>query len=292
MARRILVLARQHVIAVVALFMALGGTSYAMVGATSASDSKTLYACITERYKTLNLTTATAKCPSGQRKISFNAKGERGAAGAAGVAGAAGAVGPAGPKGETGERGPAAPSVLGSPGTKGDTGPKGDTGASGPKGDTGTAGAAGPKGDTGATGAAGAAGPKGDTGATGAAGPVGATGATGPAGPTLVSSGIVEADGRIILSAGPQPTIARTAAGNYSLKISGLGGGCVLPQLTAVAHSVVVSYGGGSCGVGSVDTTVFTADGQDHQWSYLMVGTAPAPAAAARQSFPPIPARG
>src|SRR4051794_31738746 len=122
MARRILVLTRRHVIAVVALFVALGGSSYAVADATSPSNGKTLYACITKQHKTLNLTTATAKCPSGQRKISFNAKGERGATGAAGAAGAPGAAGPAGPKGDTGEQGPRGPSVLGSPGTKGDTG--------------------------------------------------------------------------------------------------------------------------------------------------------------------------
>ena len=71
----------------------------------------------------------------------------------------------------------------------------------------------------------------------------------------------------------------------------------MLPQLTPVAESVLVAFGGGACGAGSVDTTVFTADGKDHVWSYLMVGVAAAsggeaPAEAARESLPPIPAQG
>src|SRR5213075_2732471 len=55
-----------------------------------------------------------------------------------------GSVGPAGPQGE--------------PGLKGDTGPQGDIG---PKGDTGSPGGQGPKGDTGATGPQGDPGPPG-----------------------------------------------------------------------------------------------------------------------------------
>lgn len=50
---------------------------------------------------------------------------------------------------------------LGVPGPQGSAGPKGDTGATGPKGDTG---AAGPKGETGATGGTGAAGATGPVG--------------------------------------------------------------------------------------------------------------------------------
>ncbi len=112
--------------------MALGGTSYAVTGeVASKSDGKTLCACVTPKYHTLNLTTKNAQCPKGARKISFAAEGPRGVAGVAGAAGAKGADGergPAGAKGADGERGPAGPSVFGSPGGKGD---KGDTGAQG-----------------------------------------------------------------------------------------------------------------------------------------------------------------
>ena len=65
---------RRHIIGVVALFVALGGTSYAAVGAV-AKNEKTYYACVTTAHKTLNLSSKSAKCPSGQRKISFSAQG-------------------------------------------------------------------------------------------------------------------------------------------------------------------------------------------------------------------------
>ncbi len=126
---------------------AAGGVSYAATGgfragADSASGGK-LYACVTALYETLNVSSASATCPDGQRKISWNIRGERG------------------PKGR---RGP-----------QGNTGPQGDMGATGPLGATGPQG---PKGDTGATGAMGPQGPKGDPGATGATGPQGAPGPT------------------------------------------------------------------------------------------------------------------
>jgi hypothetical protein len=117
------------------------GVSYAATSgfaghARSASGGR-LYACVTAQFKTLNLSSAKARCPDGQQKISWRIKGERGPQGGRGPKGSGGA-GPAGPKGDTGAQGP-----------KGDTGaqgPRGDTGAPGPKGD------AGPKGDTGPAG--------------------------------------------------------------------------------------------------------------------------------------------
>ena len=190
----VLSFARRHIIGVVALFIALGGTSYAAIDTVAQKSNKTYYACVTQAHNTLNLSTKAAKCPAGQRKISFNAKGADGVKGAKGDQGAAGLrgeTGPTGPKGADGERGPTGPSVLGSPGAlgaKGDKGDTGETGAVGAKGDTGAMGAVGAKGDTGATGLpglAGATGPqgaKGDTGNTGATGLPGLAGATGPQG--------------------------------------------------------------------------------------------------------------
>ncbi len=130
-----------------------GGVSYAATGglagkADSASGGK-LYACVTARFHTLNLSSASATCPNGQQKISWNVKGERG------------------PKGA---RGP-----------KGTTGPQGSTGA------TGATGTQGPKGDTGATGAQGPKGPPGPPGPGGLVGAPGPQGVPGPAG-TLASA--------------------------------------------------------------------------------------------------------
>ncbi|WP_211656656.1 collagen-like protein, partial [Patulibacter medicamentivorans] len=131
-------LLRRHTIALLALFIALGGTSYAVTSAAKPS-SKTYYACVTKRYKTLNLSSADGSCRPGERKISFNAKGPaglRGASGIAGAKGADGAIGPAGAKGADGAAGPAGP--KGADGAKGEAGADG---ATGPKGDTGPAGA-------------------------------------------------------------------------------------------------------------------------------------------------------
>ncbi|MFA4928086.1 MAG: hypothetical protein WC558_06185, partial [Patulibacter sp.] len=79
--------------------VAVGGTTMAVAADNSArgsSGSTTYYACVTPVYKTMRLTTASATCPEGFRKISFAAKGEpgeRGARGARGTRGAAGADG-------------------------------------------------------------------------------------------------------------------------------------------------------------------------------------------------------
>jgi hypothetical protein len=192
---------RNNAIGVTALFLALGGTSYAVTGTVKKSDEgNTLYACVTPKYHTMNLSSKNAKCPNGAKKISFNAKGATGAAGVAGAAGAAGAKGEkgdqgaAGAKGADGAQGPAGPSVFGSPGRQGEQGlqgekgDKGDTGAAGEKGDvgpigpTGENGAKGDTGDAGAAGSAGAAGAKGDKGDTGSAGSAGAKGDKGDAG--------------------------------------------------------------------------------------------------------------
>ena len=54
---------RQHHLALVALFIALGGTSYATVERSSSSGR--LYACVTRAYQTLNLTGEHEEFPSG-----------------------------------------------------------------------------------------------------------------------------------------------------------------------------------------------------------------------------------
>jgi Collagen triple helix repeat (20 copies) len=157
-----------------------------------------LYACVTPRFRTLNLSSAGAKCPRGQQKVFWDvtggrgprgpqgpngrtgAPGPRGDIGPSGPAGPVGATGSPGPKGDRGERGERG--EKGEPGAKGDTGPtgaRGATGSQGPKGDTG---AQGPKGNIGAQGPKGDAGARGPKGDPGVAGPVGPAGATGPSG--------------------------------------------------------------------------------------------------------------
>lgn len=188
--------------------VAVGGTTMAVASERSSRPAGSRhYACVTEQYKTLNLTTAGARCPDGQRKISFaaragGAKGARGARGARGAQGAAGAAGTPGAQGVAGPQGiPGVPGIpgfdgpmglmgpigpagaqgdQGLPGAEGPAGAVGPAGLTGPAGDAGAAGAAGPQGPIGPVGPIGMAGPKGDQGDVGPAGP---TGATGPAGP-------------------------------------------------------------------------------------------------------------
>jgi hypothetical protein len=126
-----------------------GGVSYAatsgFAGNAHSASGRTLYACVTARFKTLNLSSAGATCPNGQQKISWNIKGERG------------------PLGSRGPRG-----HVGSHGLTGDTGATGPPGPQGTKGDIGAAGAAGPPGPRGPQGLPGAKGDAGSPGANGA----------------------------------------------------------------------------------------------------------------------------
>lgn len=162
----------------------------------------------------------------------------------------------------------------------------GQTGPQGPKGDPGPPGPAGPHGPAGPAGPAGA---KGDTGAAGRVGPAG------PAGPTFVATGLVAHDGQVKLAfkQGPVPTITHSGPGQYRLVISGLGTGCPLPQLNpSIRESVDVTCSGGSCGGGSMRTTVFMSDGKDHYWTYMFVGTRSSAARRASSGEQQIPRRG
>ena len=53
---------RRYSIALVALFVALGGTSFAVTGGSSKRGTTTYYACVTARFHTVNLTTKHASC--------------------------------------------------------------------------------------------------------------------------------------------------------------------------------------------------------------------------------------
>lgn len=109
---------KQHAIALLALFIALGGTSYAVTSAaeTSKAGGKgKIFACVAKKERTLSLTTRALGCPPDARLIAWNkvgrrgAKGKKGARGARGKTGAAGPTGPAGAQGATGAVGPAGP---------------------------------------------------------------------------------------------------------------------------------------------------------------------------------------
>lgn len=122
--------------------VAVGGIAYGATGGLSGSgrtaNAHKIYACVTTGFHTLNLSSASATCPNGEQKISWNAKGVRGVRGARGPRGH---TGPQGLKGSTG--------ATGAPGPKGDTGANGTNGAPGPPGTNGTDGSPGPPGPPG-----------------------------------------------------------------------------------------------------------------------------------------------
>lgn len=146
--------------AIVAAILTTG--TVAIASSKSAFPKGTIYACVTNDFGTLNLSSARAKCPAGQRKIAWNVRGKRGvrgvrgamgrpgAAGQPGPAGAQGSAGQAGARGPVGEMGSIGP--TGASGAQGIQGPPGADGEPGPKGDTGEQGSQGPRGDTGPAG--------------------------------------------------------------------------------------------------------------------------------------------
>jgi hypothetical protein len=178
--------------------------------------------------------------------------------------------------------------ATGATGPTGATGAQGVTGATGAQGATGPAGATGGQGPTGPEGPAGATGGQGVGGATGPTGPTGETGSTGPGGPEFVASGYQDGDQTNALSESPgvSVTITELSAGDWSMSASGLGNTCPLPALTPQANFTVVSFGGGECGGGTVNTEVRTADGNDHPWGFLLVGVDPPGTPAPDQSIP------
>ena len=133
MGRSILQYVRRHHLALLAMFVALGGTSVAATNALLPRNSVASPQVVNGSLLRADLAKKTIK----------ELKGNRGPRGLGGPKGATGAQGPAGSD----------PTV---PGPQGPVGPKGATGAQGPTG---------PKGATGAQGPTGAQGAKGDPGA-------------------------------------------------------------------------------------------------------------------------------
>jgi hypothetical protein len=127
------------VVAVVALFVALGGTSFAAVKLLPPNSVGSAQV-INGSLKKADLADSTITALKGNK----GPAGAQGPAGSAGSAGPAGATGAAGANGAAGATGPAG--LAGATGAVGATGPKGATGVNGTNGSTGPAGATGPAG--------------------------------------------------------------------------------------------------------------------------------------------------
>ncbi len=109
------------------------------------------------------------------------------------------------------------------------------------------------------------------------------------AGPRVVSA-LVNPDGTLFtVNSSPGATISVSflSTGQYSLTATGLGTGCPLPALTSYGSSSVVSFAGGSCGNGTISTTVSTGS-TDEFWVVTIVGV-PATGAAPAQARSPLP---
>ena len=128
---------RLHHLGLLALFVALGGTSFAAAGAIRGTQ------IAPHSIPKNRLTSGAIKSLRGGR----GAQGVPGAQGPQGLKGSAGAPGPRGAAGATG--------LAGAKGTTGSRGPAGPTGGSGPTGETGATGRAGPTGHLGPTGVVG-----------------------------------------------------------------------------------------------------------------------------------------
>jgi hypothetical protein len=125
---------RHQPIAIVALFIALGGTSYAastVKSSAATTNSTSVLACQAPGHVTgkgvLAIVNSFADCPAGYARYTWNIVGQTGSAGVQGSDGNDGAVG------SNGAQGP-----------KGDSGAAGTNGTNGAPGVTGPAGAAGP----------------------------------------------------------------------------------------------------------------------------------------------------
>jgi hypothetical protein len=153
-----------NVVGTVALFVALGGASYAAVKLPVNSVG-------TKQLKSAAVTSDKVRDGSLRTRDFQNGALPRGKMGDPGQDGQPGDGGPAGPRGE---HGPA--------GATGDAGPAGANGLAGDGGSPGPAGNDGPAGPAGPTGPTGSSGPSGPPGSIGPPGPMGPPGAGDPAG--------------------------------------------------------------------------------------------------------------
>jgi hypothetical protein len=184
-------LSSSAVIALPALYLALGGTAVAAQSSGGAHHAGAArhpgaphHAGAADRYV---ITSTSQIAPRVLKRLRENL----------GASGGVGAVGPAGPQSPTGLRSlSGATGPTGSAGSTGPAGVNGSTGPTGSAGTNGTTGSTGPTGLNGLDGASGPTGPAGTKGLTGSTGPTGKegakgqeglTGPTGPAGPSVLS---------------------------------------------------------------------------------------------------------
>jgi hypothetical protein len=100
-----------NVVASTALFLALSGSAYAVVGNPFVGRHGAISACVVSEGggHELQVVRPGARCPRGSTSLTLNQKGERGPVGATGRGGATGATGPQGATGATGPQGPPGP---------------------------------------------------------------------------------------------------------------------------------------------------------------------------------------
>src|SRR3954466_14729931 len=126
MPARLFSLLRRQGLALVALFIALGGTSFAVAsrdGQGGGGGRRVILGCVGKNTGTLRVVDSFIRCGSRETPISFNRQGQRGPIGHRGRNGAPGMTGAMGPQGL---RGP-----VGADGRAGERGPTGADGAAG-----------------------------------------------------------------------------------------------------------------------------------------------------------------
>src|ERR1044071_6965826 len=104
MAQRLLLVLRRQPVAFLALFVALGGSSFAAVSAAKPGTGDVIVGCVAKDGK-LRVVTSASRCTAKETAISFNREGKQGAAGVDGSDGSDGAAGPAGADGADGRDG-------------------------------------------------------------------------------------------------------------------------------------------------------------------------------------------
>jgi hypothetical protein len=110
---RLLTLLRRHAIALLALFIALGGSSYAAVNAhTSRSSKNVILGCVGKNTGTLRIVDSHIRCGSLETAVSFNREGRKGTRGPQGKRGPVGHAGAPGAQGNTGATGKEGPTAL------------------------------------------------------------------------------------------------------------------------------------------------------------------------------------
>ena len=200
-------------VAIAALVVSLGGTSYAALKLPAGSvGTKELKKNAVSSPKVKDGSLLVKDFSSSQRRLLQGPRGAQ-ATGPQGPAGPLGPGGPAGAPGAAGAQGPA-----GAPGTTGAQGAPGARGPTGPSG--GPIGPTGPPGVTGPSGPDGPMGLRGVTGPTGPTGPQGLQGPGGPAGPadTFVrfESGVPDEANRVVQCDPTTPANGRALGGGVA----------------------------------------------------------------------------